>query len=256
MDRTPRLKDKVALVTGAGQGIGRAIAVRLAQEGALVAVNGRTAHPKIQAAARESGGISVVADIADSVQVGRMVAEVEKRLGPIKILVANAAYMTMMPFSEQDPADWWRHLNVNLTGHLACIHAVLPGMRRLGGGNIIIIGSIFGIEGWKNASAYAASKSGLTALGESLAEELRSEHIHVGIIHPGVVDTPQLQVDAKDLKMTVEEVKAMYARDIPMGRIGNPQEVAASVAFLAAEGGPIFSGRSLQLNGGQSRCSC
>jgi NAD(P)-dependent dehydrogenase (short-subunit alcohol dehydrogenase family) len=256
MDRVQRLKDKVALVTGAGQGIGRAIAVRLAQEGARVAVNGRMAHPKIQAVARETGGISVVADIADGVQVARMVAAVEKQLGPINILVANAAYMTMMPFLEQDPADWWKHLNVNLTGHLSCIHAVVPGMKRLGGGNIIIISSIFGIEGWKNASAYAASKSGLTALGESLAEELRSENIHVGIVHPGVIDTPQLQVDAKDLNLTVEEVKAVYARDIPMGRIGDPQEVAATVAFLAAEGGPIFSGRSLQINGGQSRCSC
>lgn len=256
MDYALRLKDKVALVTGAGQGIGKAIAVRLAQEGALVAVNGREAHPKIQAVARETGGISVLADIAEGAQVERMVAEVEKQLGPVKILVANAAYMTMMPFLEQDSADWWKHLDVNLTGHLSCIHAVVPGMRCLGGGNIIIISSIFGIEGWKNASAYGASKSGLTALGESLAEELRSENIHVGIIQPGVIDTPQLQADAKDLNISVEEVKARYARDIPMGRVGNPQEVAATVAFLAAEGGPIFSGRSLHINGGQSRCSC
>jgi len=250
----PRLKDKVALVTGAGQGIGRAIALRLAREGARVAVNGRTAHPKIQGVAREVGGISVVADIADGHQVEQMVAEIEKQLGTIEILVANAAYMTMAPFLEQDPADWWRHLNVNLTGHLACIHAVLPGMKRLGAGRIIIIGSIFGVEGWKNASGYAASKSGLTALGESLAEELRSDNIHVGIIQPGVIDTPQLRADAEDLKMTVDEVKAMYARNIPMGRIGKPQEVSAAVAFLAAEGGRAFSGRSLQLNGGQSRC--
>jgi 2-hydroxycyclohexanecarboxyl-CoA dehydrogenase len=255
MERTLRLKDKVALVTGAGQGIGRAIAVRLAQEGARVAVNGRTAHPKIQATAREAGGISVVADIAEAVQVERMVSEVEKRLGPIQILVANAAYMNMKPFLKHDPADWWKHLEVNLTGHLFCIEAVIPGMKRLNGGNIVIISSIFGIAGWKNASGYAASKSGLTALSESLAEELRADNIHVGIIHPGVIDTPQLQVDAEDLKISVEEVKAMYARDIPMGRIGNPEEVAAAVAFLAAEGGPIFSGRSLQINGGQSRCS-
>ena len=254
MNRMPRLENKVALVTGAGQGIGRAIALRLAREGARVAVNGRTAHPKIQRVAREAGGISVVADIADGLQVDRMVAEVEKQLGAIEILVANAAYMAMAPFLEQDPADWWRHLNVNLTGHLSCIHAVLPGMKRLGGGRIIVIGSIFGIEGWKNASAYAASKSGLSALVNSLAEELRSDNIHVGVIHPGVIDTPQLRVDAQDLKMTVEEVKTMYAQDIPMGRIGTPQEVAATVAFLAAEGGPVFSGRSLHLNGGQSRC--
>ena len=255
MVSTGRLQGKVALVTGAGQGIGRAIAIRLAQEGARVAVNGRIAHPKIEAVARETGGLAVVADIADDVQVERMVADVAKQLGPIEILVANAAYMTMMPFLEQDPTDWWKHLDVNLTGHLCCIQAVVPAMRRQGGGNIIIIGSIFGIEGWKNASAYAASKSGLSALGESLAEELRPDNIHVGIIHPGVIDTPQLQVDADDLDMTLDEVKAMYAKDIPMDRVGDPAEVAATVAFLAAEGGPIFSGQSLQINGGLSRCS-
>jgi len=255
MVSTGRLQGKVALVTGAGQGIGRAIAIRLAQEGARVAVNGRMAHPKIEAVARETGGLAVVADIGDDVQVERMVAEVEKQLGPIDILVANAAYMNMMPFLEHDSMDWWKQLDVNLTGHLCCIHAVVPAMRRRGSGNIIIIGSIFGVEGWKNASAYAASKSGLSALGESLAEELRQDNIHVGIIHPGVIDTPQLQIDADDLGISLDEVKAMYAEDIPMDRVGDPAEVAATVAFLAAEGGPVFSGQVLQINGGMSHCS-
>jgi NAD(P)-dependent dehydrogenase (short-subunit alcohol dehydrogenase family) len=170
-------------------------------------------------------------------------------------LVANAARMTMGPFLEQSPSQWWEQIHVNLTGHIKCIHAVLPGMRRLGGGIIIIIGSIFGIEGCKNASGYGASKSGLSALGESLAEELRSENIHVGIINPGVIDTPQLQVDADEFNLSLKEVKAKYSRDIPMARIGYPEEVAATVTFLAAEGGPIFSGRILQINGGLNRCS-
>lgn len=255
MVSTARLQGKVALVTGAGQGIGRAIAVRLAQEGARVAVNGRNAHPKIEAVARETRGMAVVADIRDSIQVERMAQDVADQLGPIDILVANAAYMTMKPFLEHDALDWWKQLDVNLTGHLGCIQAVVPAMRRRGGGNIVIIGSIFGVEGWKNATAYAASKSGLSALAESLAEELRPDNINVAIVHPGVIDTPQLQVDADDLNLSLEDVKARYARDIPMGRIGNPREVAATVAFLAAEGGPIFSGRSLQVNGGQNRCS-
>jgi len=255
MVSTARLQGKVALVTGAGQGIGRAIAIRLAQEGARVAVNGRMAHPKIEAVARETGGIAVVADISDSIQVEQMAESVAKQLGPIDILVANAAYMNMKPFLEHNSQDWWKQLHVNLTGHLGCIQVVVPGMRRRGGGKIIIIGSIFGVEGWKNASAYAASKSGLSALAVSLAEELRPDNIYVGIVHPGIIDTPQLQVDADDLNLSLDEVKARYARDIPMGRIGCPQEVAATVAFLAAEGGPIFSGRSLQINGGQNRCS-
>ena len=107
----------------------------------------------------------------------------------------------------------------------------------------------------KKDSAYAASKSGLSALGKSLAEELRPDNIHVGIVHPGVIDTPQLQVDADDLGISLDEVKAMYAKDIPMDRVGDPAEVAATVAFLAAEGGPVFSGQVLQINGGMSRCS-
>jgi NAD(P)-dependent dehydrogenase (short-subunit alcohol dehydrogenase family) len=255
MARTGKLQDKVALVTGAGQGIGRAVAIRLAEEGAKVAANDLDNHPDIGAVAREAGGIAVTCDIADAARVNKMVNEIETQLGPVEILVANAAYMTMVPFLEQDPADWWRHININLTGHLCCIQAVLTGMKKIGCGRIIINSSMFGIEGWKNASAYGASKSGLTALGESLAEELRSDNIHVGIIHPGVIDTPQLQVDADALHISLDEVKAMYAKDIPMARVGDPEEVAATVAFLAAEGGPIFSGRILQINGGQSRCS-
>ena len=250
-----KLKDKVALVTGAGQGIGRATAIRLAQEGSRVAVNGRIAHPKIENVVRETGGFPVIADIAQVEQVNRMVAEVEEQLGPIEILVANAARMTMLPFLEQDPTQWWEQIDVNLTGHLNCIHAVLPGMRRIGSGRIILISSFFGTLGWKNATGYSASKSGISALGESLAAEIKSENIYVSIIAPGIIDTPQLQVDADDLNVSREEVKAMYARDIPLGRVAAPEEVAATVAFLAAEGGPIYNGRTLHINGGNCRCS-
>lgn len=255
MAYTGRFQNKVALVTGAGQGIGRAAAIRLAEEGAKVAVNDLDTHPDLRAVAAETGGIAVPCDMSDASRVAAMVTEIEDRLGPVEILVANAAYMTMVPFLEQNPDDWWQHLNVNLSGHLWCIQAVLPGMRKLGSAKIIIMSSMFGIEGWKNATAYGASKSGLTALGEALAAELRSENIQVGIVHPGVIDTPQLQVDAEDLGISLNEVKAMYAKDIPMDRVGGPEEVAATIAFLAAEGGAIFSGQVLQINGGLSRCT-
>jgi len=255
MENKKSLQDKVALVTGAGQGIGRATAIRLAQEGARVAVNGRIAHPKIDKVVCETGGIRAIADIAHADQVNAMIAEVEGRLGPIEILVANAARMTMLPFLEQDPAEWREQIDVNLTGHINCMHAVLPGMRRRGTGKIVLISSFFGTLGWKNASGYSASKSGISALGESLAAELKPENICVSIVAPGIIDTPQLQVDADDLNVSREEVKAIYARDIPLGRVAAPEEVAATVAFLAGEGGPIFNGRTLHVNGGISRCS-
>jgi NAD(P)-dependent dehydrogenase (short-subunit alcohol dehydrogenase family) len=254
MKKEGSLQDKVALVTGAGQGIGRATAIQLSREGAKVAVNGRIAHPKIDNVARETGGYPVIADIAKVDQARRMVEEVEESLGSIEILVANAARMTMLPFLEQDPAQWWEQLDVNLTGHINCIHETLTGMRRIGNGRIILISSFFGTLGWKNATGYCASKSGLSALGESLAVELMSDNISVSIIAPGIIDTPQLQVDADDLKVSREEVKDIYARDIPLGRVADPMEVAATVAYLAAEGGPIYNGRTLHVNGGICRC--
>jgi NAD(P)-dependent dehydrogenase (short-subunit alcohol dehydrogenase family) len=184
-----------------------------------------------------------------------MIKEVGAQIGPVEILVANAARMTMSPFLEQNANEWWEQINVNLTGHISCIHAVLPGMRRIGAGRIILISSFFGVLGWKNASGYSASKSGISALGESLAAELKSENICVSIIAPGIIDTPQLQVDADDLNVSREEVKAIYAQDIPLGRVAAAEEVAATVAFLAAEGGPIYNGRTLHINGGNCRCS-
>lgn len=254
MKNSKTLQGKVALVTGAGQGIGLATAVRLGQEGAKVAVNGRMAHPKIQAAAEAAGGIPVIADISQPSEIRRMVTEIEEKLGPVEILVANAARMAMLPFLEEDPEVWWQQLNINLTGHIDCIHAVLPGMKRLGRGKIIIISSMFGVVGWKNATGYAASKSGLTALGEALAAELGPQGIDVSIVVPGVIDTPQLQVDADDLDMPLEDVHEMYAKGIPMGRIGTAEEVAATAAYLAGTGGAHLAGRILQINGGESRC--
>ena len=249
------LHNKVALVTGAGQGIGRATAIRLAQEGARVAVNGRISHPKIDLVAQETSGIPVIADIGDATQVERMAKEIEEQLGPIEILVGNAARMVMRPFLEQNAQEWWEQVHTNLTGHINCVHAVLPGIRRIGTGRIIFISSFFGTIGWENAAAYSASKSGISALGEMLATELKSENISVNIIAPGVIDTPQLQVDADDLNISREEVKATYSQDIPLGRVGRPEEVAGTVAFLAGEGGPIYNGRTLHINGGNCRCS-
>lgn len=246
----------VALVTGAGQGIGRAAAVRLAADGARVAVNARVDDERLVAVVAATSGLAAPADIADPDAVRRMIEHVEAALGPVEVLVANAARMYMKPFLELPPADWWQQLDVNLTGHLHAIEAVLPGMRRLGRGRIVIVSSYWGVIGWPNATGYAASKSGLLALGRALGAELAEEGIHVSVVAPGVIDTPQLEVDARDAGKPLEEMHQIYAEGIPAGRIGRADEVAATIAFLATPaGGAAYAGRVLHPNGGEIRCS-
>lgn len=249
-----KLDGTVCLVTGAAQGIGRGIAIRLSNEGARVAVNGRLDDQRLKNVIGEMGGTPAPADIADHEAVARMVKDVESKLGPVEVLVCNAARMTMMPFLDQDPDQWWEQIDVNLTGHTDVIAAVLPGMRRLGRGRIVLISSLWGATGWENASGYAASKSALIALGRSLGRELAPERIYVSVIAPGIIDTPQLQVDADDAGVTLEEMHTMYARNIPAGRIGVPDDIAKTVVFLATESARAYVGQTLHPNGGEVRC--
>jgi 2-hydroxycyclohexanecarboxyl-CoA dehydrogenase len=240
-------------VSGAGQGLGRAIALRLAAEGARVAVNDREPSENVEQVVEQTGGMAAIADVSDPDAVNRMVAEVEERLGPVGVLVANHAYMTMAPFVEHDPEDWWRNVDVNLSGTFFLVRAVLPGMRRTGSGRIAIIASEFGVVGWANATAYAASKAGLISLTKTLGRELGPEGILVNAIAPGIMDTPQLDVDAEDAGVSPEEIRRRYAADSPIGRIGRPEEIAALVAFLASDGAGAMVGQILQPNGGTTR---
>ena len=243
----------MALVSGAGQGLGRAIAERLAAEGARVAVNDRVASAGLEELAREIQGATAVADASDPDAVAAMVAEVERTAGPVELLVANHAYMTMAPFSEHDPGDWWKNVDVNLSGTFYLVKAVLPGMRRLGRGRVVIIASEFGVVGWANATAYAASKTGLISLTKTLGRELGPEGILVNAIAPGIMDTPQLDVDAADAGVSPAEIRRRYAAESPLGRIGRPEEIAALAAFLCSEASGAFVGQILQPNGGTTR---
>ena len=245
---------RLALVTGATQGIGAAIACRLAADGATVAVNGLTDDDRMGSVVAATGGFPAVADVSDPDAVKRMVADVEHANGPVEILVCNAAYMTMAPLIDHDEDDWWRIIDTNLAGTVYLIQAVLGGMRRVGGGNIVVIASEWGVTGWPDASAYAASKAGLIALTKTLGRELAPENITVNGVAPGVIDTPQLQVDADAAGLSLDRMHAEYARGIPFGRIGRPEEIAAAVALLARKDLSSFVGQTIQINGGTTRC--
>ena len=247
------LTGRVALVTGAAQGIGRATALRLASDGATVAVNDRESSPKLDEVAKACGGLAAVADVSDPEAVEAMVARVVNSVGAIGLLVANAAYMSMGSFLEQDEAEWWRQIDTNLSGTFYIVRSVLPGMRWLGGGRIVIISSEWGVTGWPNATAYSASKAGLISFGKTLGRELAPENIITNVIAPGVIDTPQLEYDARDAGVSTEEIRARYAADTPLGRIGRPEDIAATVAFLAREGSAALVGQVVQPNGGTTR---
>lgn len=244
----------VALVTGAVQGIGQAIARRLAADGARVAVNDIAPSAAMDKLVAEIGGAAAPADVSDREQVRDMVKGIEDTHGPVGALVCNAAYMTMSPFLDHPPDDWWKIIDTNLSGTFHLIQAVLPGMRAQGHGRIVIITSYWGVTGWPNATGYAASKAGLIALTKTLGRELAPEGIIVNAIAPGVTATPQLEVDAADAGLRPEEIKQRYAQDIPLGRIGRPEEIASAVAFLASPRVGAMVGAVLQVNGGELRC--
>ncbi len=243
----------VALVTGAAQGLGHAIALRLSRDGHHVAVNDVTGNEALTDLAEQIGGLAVPADIADPEAVTRLVSEVSERAGTIQTLVVNHAAMAMAPFLDMRPDTWWRQVDVNLSGSFRLIQAVVPGMRAVGAGRIIVIASEAGVVGMRNATAYSASKAGLIALTKSLARELAPEGIVTNAIAPSYIDTPQLHVDADDAHTTVDEIKTRAAAQIPMGRIASSEEIAAVAAFLASPPAGSLVGQVLQPNGGSTR---
>ncbi len=253
MPMDPPLAGKVALVTGAAQGMGAAHARRLAACGASVAVNDLRPSPALTALAVELGGIAAPGDVSNRDEVHDLVAGVQDQLGSVDVLVANHAYMSMAALVDCDPTDWWKVVDTNLGGTFDLIQAVLPGMRGRGGGRIVVVSSEWGVTGWPGATAYAASKAGLISLVKTLGRELAPEGIIVNAVAPGVTDTAQLEVDARDAGVSLGEMHATYAAGIPLGRIAQPDEISAVVAFLADFRMSAVIGQVVQANGGSTR---
>lgn len=252
--RSTPLEGRVALVTGAAQGMGRAHARRLAADGATVVVNDREASSALSALAEEIGGHAVPADVSVPSAVVDLVDRCRAQVGEVDVLVANHAYMTMGDFLEHEVDDWWRVVDTNLSGTYRLIREVVPGMRRRGAGRIVVISSEWGVVGWPRATAYAASKAGLVSLVKTLGRELAPEGIIVNGIAPGVVRTPQIEVDARDAGVPLDAMLGRYAEDIPTGRVGEPEEVSATVALLADFEMSALVGQMVQVNGGSTRC--
>jgi 3-oxoacyl-[acyl-carrier protein] reductase len=238
------LVDRVAIVTGAGRGLGEAIAARLAALGASVVVADIDGDAAAAVAARLPGAWGVAVDVADWDAVHRLVQDTLDRLGRLDILVNNAARSVARGFWEIEPAEWDDVLAVNLRGVLAGVRAAGAVMRARGSGRIINLASLAGQQGAINGGAhYAASKAGIIVLTKIAAAELAAAGVTVNAIAPAAIDGPILAA------MTPER-QAAIAASIPVGRVGPPEEVAATVAFLASDEAAFITGATLDVNGG------
>ncbi len=230
--RVSGLDGRVALVTGAGRGIGRAIAETLRDQGARVVASDLEAVPI-------EGGMAIAMDVADEASVERGFSQVERDLGPVEVLVLNAGIFVVEELEATSLASWQRTIDVNLTGAFLCARRALPGMRAAGWGRVVSLGSSAGKTGGAKAmAAYAASKAGIMALAKSIASEYAGAGITSNALAPSLIDTPM-----------VANVADLVSR-IPVGRLGQPQDIADLVVFLASEHAGYITGEVVDINGG------
>jgi NAD(P)-dependent dehydrogenase (short-subunit alcohol dehydrogenase family) len=250
-----RLAERVALITGAGTGIGRATAMAFAREGAKVALAGRRKE-KLQQVAEEiaaEGGqaLPLPCDVTIAADVDRAVRETLEHFGALHILVNNAGVLSHATVEQLSEEDWDRVMRVNIKGPFLMSRAVLPAMRQAGGGSIINIGSILGLLAMKARAAYCASKGGVTMLTKAMALDHAHENIRVNCICPSLVETEMV----RSLFPNSPEGRALReARlsGIPLGRIGKPQDVASLAIYLASEESSWLTGVAIPLDGGLS----
>ncbi|TFG11397.1 SDR family oxidoreductase [Candidatus Thorarchaeota archaeon] len=242
------LKDKVAIVTGSAQGIGRKIAEELALRGAKVALS--DINEKVVQVAREIGReeevMYVVADVSNEDHVEKMVSNVLERWGHIDILVNNAGIYPYKSLKEMTEADWDKVIDINLKGMFNCVKGVLPDMHEHGG-SIINISSIAGTTvGYAQLAHYSASKAGMSGFTRSAAVELAEDGIRVNAIAPGAVETPTVK-ETMD-----EETRQATIASIPLKRLGKPEDIANLVAFLASEESSYITGQLIVIDGGMT----
>ncbi|HRX34833.1 MAG TPA: L-iditol 2-dehydrogenase [Aestuariivirga sp.] len=248
-----RLEGKIALVTGGARGIGRAICEAYAKAGAKVAVADlREADAKETAAA--IGGMAVAMNVADTASIAAGVAAVEKAWGGIDILVNNAGIFNMASIDKITVEDYRRQYDVNVGGTIFTIQAVVPSMKKRGGGVIVNFASQAGRRGEPNITIYCSTKAAVISLTQSLALELAKDKIRVNAIAPGVIDTPMWDVvDAQFAeyeKKPIGQKKREVGEAVPLGRMGDPRDVADPCVFLATDEARYITAQTLNVDGG------
>jgi NAD(P)-dependent dehydrogenase (short-subunit alcohol dehydrogenase family) len=248
----PRLAGKVALITGAGMGMGREAAVLFARHGAKVGVadvNKAAAEETVALIEKAGGqGLATIGDVAVEADVERMIAETVARFGALHVLYNNAGVLWKdrdRSVLETDERQWDRVMAINLKSVFWVTKHGIPHLRRAGGGSVINVGSVSALAGFTRAQdAYTAAKGALISLTRSLAIQFAKDRIRCNVIHPGIVDTP-LQAP-----YLTEELRKEFQTGIPLGRIADPREIAFAALFLASEESAFMTGAELVVDGG------
>jgi 3-hydroxybutyrate dehydrogenase len=245
--------DRVAVVTGAGQGVGQAVAHHLATAGHRVVLVGRD-HAKLEKVAAEiaSETLCVAADLTEPDEVLRVFSTVDETWGPAATLVANAGTSLAAPVVETTDEQWQQMLDSNLTAPFRCIRRALPSMIEAGHGRIVVIASVAAKRGERQVAAYSASKHGALGLVRAVADEVARSGVTANAVCPGYVDTPMtdqtLDAMSARLGITVDEARSKLARRQPIGRLVTPDEVAAAVMACVDNG--AINGQGINVDGG------